>query len=72
MWMTNSLPTADAGEPVDACSIPELSMATWPAGSHNTEKMADGGAPIVRDTSKRSSLTAPSWPNMAWCGPTSG
>ena len=36
-------------------SMPELSMATWPDGSHSTANTASGGAAIVRETSRRRS-----------------
>ena len=54
MWITNSSPTAPAGSPVAAWSIPEESMATWPCGSDSTAKIAEASAGIRRCTSKRS------------------
>ena len=54
MWMTKVSPTFSAGSPVKSCSIPDASMATWPAGLRTMSKMADGGAGIGRVTSMRS------------------
>jgi hypothetical protein len=51
MWTTNVSPTAPTGSPDADINIPELSMATWPSGSHSTAKMASGDAGIVRGTS---------------------
>src|SRR4051794_33938441 len=55
MCTTKVSPTAETGSPVQDCSIPELSMATWPRGSRSTAKTSDGEASMTRDTSKRSS-----------------
>src|ERR671922_651601 len=54
MWTTNVSPAADTGSPSAAISIPELSIATWPCGSHSTRKIAAGSAAIARCTSIRS------------------
>ena len=56
MWTTKVSPTAVTGGPLASISIPELSMATCPCGSHRTRNMADGSAGIVRSTSIRSVL----------------
>jgi hypothetical protein len=47
-------PTFSAGVPVKSCSIPEASMATWPAGLRKISKIVAAGAGIGRVTSIRS------------------
>ena len=42
MCTTKVSPTAVTGSPVAAISIPELSIATWPCGSHSTAKIVGG------------------------------
>jgi len=59
MCTTKLSPTAATGSPSALISIPELSMATWPCGSHSTLKTADGSAAIVRWTSIRSLVSSP-------------
>src|SRR5581483_1726688 len=54
MWTTKLSPTAATGSPVASISMPVLSMATCPWGSHRTRKTADGSASISRWTSSRS------------------
>src|SRR5437588_8873977 len=54
MWITNVSPTFSAGSPVWSCSIPDASMATWPAGLRTMSKMAEGAAGMGRVTSMRS------------------
>src|SRR5262245_6463033 len=54
MCTTNVSPTADTGSPVASMSMPALSMATWPIGSHSTRKMVAASAGMVRWTSSRS------------------
>src|SRR5260221_422729 len=54
MCTTKLSPVAVTGSPSASISIPELSMATCPCGSHSTRKMAEGSASIVRWTSIRS------------------
>src|SRR5262245_2860890 len=54
MCTTNVSPTADTGSPVASMSMPALSMATWPIGSHSTRKMVAASAGMVRWTSNRS------------------
>ena len=46
------------GSPVEAISMPELSMATCPCGSVSTSKIAAGLAAIARSTSIRSTMSA--------------
>ena len=58
MCTTKLSPTAVTGPPVEDMSIPELSIATCPLGSHNTAKIAPGSAAMVRWTSIRSSVMA--------------
>ena len=41
-------PTAVTNPPVASMSIPELSMATCPCGSHNSRKIVDRSAPMAR------------------------
>src|SRR4029453_13080541 len=60
MWITKVSPTAAAGSPLEAWSIPELSIATWPRGSRTTSKIVCGSAAIVRWTSIRSFAMAAS------------
>src|SRR6266581_3008977 len=54
MWTTKVSPTAVTGSPVAPISMPELSIATCPCGSHSTRKIAPGPASIIRWTSIRS------------------
>src|SRR4029453_13274950 len=63
MWITKVSPTAAAGSPLEAWSIPELSIATWPRGSRTTSKIVCGSAAIVRWTSIRSFAMAASCPS---------
>src|SRR4051812_43292161 len=56
MWITKLSPTAVAAVPLEDCSIPEASMATWPSGEDTIWKMAAGSAAIRRATSKRSTV----------------
>src|SRR3954451_12356690 len=60
MCTTKVSPTPDTGSPVASISMPELSMSTWPCGSHSTRKMVAGSAAIVRWTSMRSVVMASS------------
>jgi len=50
-------PAADTGSPSASISIPELSIATCPCGSHSTLKIAAGLAGMIRCTSSRSVAT---------------
>src|SRR5271170_1070715 len=72
MCTTKLSPTPVTGLPSALISIPELSMATCPCGSHSTRKTADGSASIVRWTSIRSLVTSlvtcPSCHQAAWRG----
>src|SRR5689334_804031 len=54
MWITNVSPTCSAGSPVKSCSMPDASMATWPAGLRTMSKIDVGEAGIGRVTSMRS------------------
>src|ERR687897_2488391 len=54
MCTTKLSPTAVTGSPVASISIPELSIATCPWGSHSSWKIVGGSAGIVRWTSSRS------------------
>ena len=56
MCTTKLSPTPVTASPVADISIPELSIATCPLGSHNTVKIAPGSAAIVRSTSMRSAV----------------
>src|SRR5215469_16723878 len=60
MCTTNLSPTALTGSPVASCSIPELSIATCPCGSHSTRKISAASASISRWTSFRSCVMDPS------------
>ncbi len=60
MWTTKLSPAAVTGSPVASISMPVLSMATCPCGSHRTRKIAAGVASISRWTSSRSAATCPS------------
>src|SRR5579863_1962544 len=60
MCTTKLSPTPVTGSPVAAMSIPELSMVTWPLGSHRSRKIVAGSAPTVRWTSNRSVVMAAS------------
>src|ERR1039457_4145129 len=60
MCTTKLSPTAATGSPVASISIPELSIATCPCGSHSSPKMAAGSAAMVRWPSIRSVDISPS------------
>src|SRR6266700_1999466 len=60
MCTTKLSPTAATGSPVALISIPELSIATCPCGSHSSRKIVAWSAAIVRWTSSRSLATSSS------------
>src|SRR5690349_9004730 len=68
MWTTKLSPTAATGSPVASISMPVLSMATCPCGSHRTRKIAAGSASISRWTSSRSAASGSAASGSAACG----
>src|SRR5581483_9110738 len=67
MWTTKVSPALVTGSPVASISIPELSIATCPPGSHNTRKTVAGSAAMGRWTSKRSAIAQSSHPFGICC-----
>src|SRR5437773_2287820 len=64
MCTTKVSPTLATMSPLEAISMPELSMATWPRGSVSTAKISPAGAATARCTSSRSGMRRLSHPSF--------
>src|SRR5215471_19116011 len=65
MCTTKVSPSLATASPLEAISMPELSMATWPRGSVSTAKISPAGAATARCTSSRSGMRRLSHPGAS-------